>query len=225
MDLHLEGGQILVLPSLSWCQYLGGRELSQVLVIRDHLDLVGLSFQVNSPMSKSFDDCEEFLVVDFVVELRRRHLSRKIRDGPQLSFVVSLAQACSDSFVGCIRFYRSFLGWVKYHQDGFRGEARLQFLKRSFSLCCPLELLIFLRHLGKRCSYRGVPLDELSVEVRKTQKRLDFLDGCRLGPAGDGFNLLLVHFQPSSRYDVSEELDFLFMELCLLRLDAEVCIL
>jgi hypothetical protein len=36
-------------------------------MIRDHLYLVGLSLEIYSLMSKTFDDYEEFLVVDLIV--------------------------------------------------------------------------------------------------------------------------------------------------------------
>ena len=43
-------------------------------MIRDDLGLVGLSLEVYLLMSKSFDDCEEFLIVNFVIEFGRGEL-------------------------------------------------------------------------------------------------------------------------------------------------------
>jgi hypothetical protein len=43
------------------------QESYQVLVIRDDFCLVGLTLEINSLISKSFDDYEEFLVVDLIV--------------------------------------------------------------------------------------------------------------------------------------------------------------
>jgi hypothetical protein len=39
-------------------------------MIRDHTDLVGVTLEVDSPVSKCFDDSQEFLVVNLVVEFR-----------------------------------------------------------------------------------------------------------------------------------------------------------
>jgi hypothetical protein len=36
-------------------------------MIRDNLNLVGLSLEIHSLMSKCFDNCEEFLIVDLIV--------------------------------------------------------------------------------------------------------------------------------------------------------------
>jgi hypothetical protein len=39
-------------------------------MIRDHTDLVGVTLEVDSLVSKCFDDSQEFLVVNLVVEFR-----------------------------------------------------------------------------------------------------------------------------------------------------------
>ena len=68
-------------------------------MIRDDFCLVGLSLEIHSPMSKCFDNCEEFLIVDLIVAFGRGELPRQVSYQPKLSFVVSLAKAYSDSFV------------------------------------------------------------------------------------------------------------------------------
>ena len=68
-------------------------------MIRDTFRLVGLSLEVYSPMSKGFDDCEEFLVVDLIIAFGRGELPGQVRYRPKLSFVIGLTKACSDGFV------------------------------------------------------------------------------------------------------------------------------
>jgi hypothetical protein len=45
-------------------------------MIGDHTDLVGVTLEINSLVSKCFDDGQKFLIVNLVVESRWRHLSR-----------------------------------------------------------------------------------------------------------------------------------------------------
>ena len=113
-------------------------------MIRDHANLVGVTLEVNSPVSKCFDDGQEFLVVNLVVKFRWRHLSRQIGYGSQLRFVVRLAEACSDSFIRRIRFYRNWFLRIEDNQNRLGREARLQFLKRFLGLEIPFERLILL---------------------------------------------------------------------------------
>ena len=75
------------------------QEPSQVLIIRDNLDLVGLSLEIYSLISKCFDNYEEFLIVDLIVAFGRGELPRQVSYRPKLSFVVGLTKACSDGFV------------------------------------------------------------------------------------------------------------------------------
>jgi hypothetical protein len=39
-------------------------------MIRDYTDLVGVALEINSLVSKSFDDGKEFLIVNLVVKFR-----------------------------------------------------------------------------------------------------------------------------------------------------------
>jgi hypothetical protein len=70
VDLELERSEVLVPSHQSSFQDFGSKEGCEVLVIRDHTDLVGVTLEVNSPVSKCFDDGQEFLVVNLVVEFR-----------------------------------------------------------------------------------------------------------------------------------------------------------
>jgi hypothetical protein len=50
-------------------------------------------------MSKTFDDYEEFLIVDLIVALGRSELPRQVSYRAKLSLFIGLAQASSDCFV------------------------------------------------------------------------------------------------------------------------------
>jgi hypothetical protein len=95
-------------------------------------------------------------------------------------------------------------------------------LKRLLGLEVPFEHLILLSQVRQWCSDLRVILDELPVEVCETKEGLDLLHGRRFRPTRDGFDLLRVHLKSFSRYDVSEELDFLLVEFRLLCLDAQI---
>jgi hypothetical protein len=60
-------------------------------MIRDDFRLIGLSLEIHSLMSKTFDDCEELLVVDLIIALGRYELPRQVSYRAKLSLVVGLA--------------------------------------------------------------------------------------------------------------------------------------
>ena len=76
VNLELERGEVLVPSRQSSFQDFRSEEGCEVLMIRDHTDFVGVALEVDSPVSKCFDDGQEFLIVNLVVEFRWRHLSR-----------------------------------------------------------------------------------------------------------------------------------------------------
>jgi hypothetical protein len=43
-------------------------------MVRDDFCLVGLSLEIHSLMSKTFDDCEEFFIIDLIVAFGRGEL-------------------------------------------------------------------------------------------------------------------------------------------------------
>jgi len=53
--------------SLPIRQFGGVAKDFEVLMVREDLELMGATFEVVSPFSKSFDDSEEFSIIDIVV--------------------------------------------------------------------------------------------------------------------------------------------------------------
>jgi hypothetical protein len=76
MNLHPECYYIFVLTHLTSYHDVRRQESCEVLVIRNDLRLVGLPLEIYSPMSKCFDNCEEFLIVNLIVTLGRGELPR-----------------------------------------------------------------------------------------------------------------------------------------------------
>ena len=131
-----------------------------------------------------------------------------------------MAEACSDSLVRRIRFYRDWFLRIEDDQNGLCREARFQLLKRFLGLEIPFERLILLGQVRQGCSNLGVILNKLPVEVRETKTGLDFFYYHWFRLTRNGFDLLRVYFKSFSGYDVSEELDFLLIEFRLFYLDA-----
>jgi len=74
VDAKVDAGELLCPARLSAVEYFCCSEVLKVLVVRKDLHLVGRAFAVSLPMFECIDDCEEFLVLDFVIDLRRLEL-------------------------------------------------------------------------------------------------------------------------------------------------------
>ena len=59
--------KVLGLPRLPLGQYLGGRKILKVLMIRNNVDGIGRTFQIMPPNLESFKDGQQFLVICVVV--------------------------------------------------------------------------------------------------------------------------------------------------------------
>jgi len=73
-------------------------------VIAEYLYLVGCPFAIVPPMFEGVDDCQEFLVVDFVVDFRWLELSGIEGHWMQSSLVVPLREYRSNGKVRGISF-------------------------------------------------------------------------------------------------------------------------
>ena len=62
--------QLLRPPGLPSVERFGSCEVFQVVVIREYLYLVLRPFTISAPVLECVNDCEKFLVVDFVIDLR-----------------------------------------------------------------------------------------------------------------------------------------------------------
>jgi len=68
-DNKVELGEILRPLHLSLGQYLGSREILKVLMIHNHVDGIGRTFQIVSPNLEGFKDGKQFLVMCVIVQL------------------------------------------------------------------------------------------------------------------------------------------------------------
>ena len=66
-DDKIELGKVLGLPCLPLDQYLGGRKILKVLMIRNNVNGIGRTFQIVLPNLESFKDGQQFLVMCVVV--------------------------------------------------------------------------------------------------------------------------------------------------------------
>jgi len=70
VDAKVDAGEHLRLSCTLAIECFCCGEVLKVLMVREDLHLVYCSFAVLSPIFECVDDCKEFLVVDFVIDLR-----------------------------------------------------------------------------------------------------------------------------------------------------------
>ena len=137
------------------------------------------------------------------------------------TIVVQLQQNSHNCESGCVRFHLARQSRVKVPEKRLCGEALLQFFEGDLGVICPYKRSAFLALLGtfgevkKSGGYLQVGVDEPSVEVCKTQKRLNFFDISWHWPLKDGGDPFRFHFNPIGAYYKTEERDFVCHELAL----------
>ena len=74
VDAKVDAGELLYPARLPAVEYFCCSEVLKILVVRKDLHLVDRAFVGSSPMFECIDDREKFLVMDFVIDLRRLEL-------------------------------------------------------------------------------------------------------------------------------------------------------
>jgi hypothetical protein len=194
---------------LSAVEYFSCGKVLEVLVVRENLQLVNGAFAVSSSVFESIDDGKKFLVVDFIVDLRRLELPGVEGDWVQAILVISLGKDSSEGKVRRIRFDDDRPLGVEVCEDRRSGETEFKFVERSGALICPFQSLRFsLREFRQGTGISRVIPDEASVDVSETQKGLGFSQGSGVLPVKYRLDLFLGHFDTIMADDISQELNF-----------------
>ena len=126
------------------------------------------AFQVGAPVFEGLVDREEFLVVDFVVELRGEHRPRVVRD--RVKIVVAgchLRQDGGDRVVRPVGLNDNGVRGVEVREDGSGGERVLQRFEGRLALWTPNEGGVFPRESVHRRDDVRVVCYKPPVEVSK----------------------------------------------------------
>ena len=100
--VEIKLGDVEEPAGLATVEFLGLSEVSEVLVICEHLDWRGGSEEIVSPGIQGSHDCEEFSVVDIIVVLGWAERLREISTGVPISVDVSLEEYASRGMLGCV---------------------------------------------------------------------------------------------------------------------------
>ena len=167
-DDKVELGKVLGPLHLPLGQYLGGRKILKVFMIRNNVDGIGQTFQVVLPNLESFEDGKQFLVMCVIVQLHRSESARV--KGNWMNFIIFInnGEDCSKSIVRGIGFHNELSIGNLMSKDRSRGEC---FLERVESILT--EGVKLPRNVlpGEVCQWNDnvrVVEDEPVVKVSKT---------------------------------------------------------
>jgi hypothetical protein len=78
-------------------------------------------------------------------------------------------------------------------QDGGRSEEGFELVEGELTVRGPIEGFVLLEEGGDRMDDTGVTIDEPAVEIRESEKHLDFVDILGRRPVGNGRNTVGIH--------------------------------
>ena len=85
-------------------QNLGCEEISEILVICDNINWKSEALQVMSPGLERLKYCQEFLVMNIVIQLRRGESARMESDWVEFGIGGVDGKNCSESVIGGVSF-------------------------------------------------------------------------------------------------------------------------
>ena len=98
-DDKVELRKVLGPPRLPLGQYLGGRKILKVFIIRNNVDGIDRTFQIVLPNLESFKDGKQFLVMCVVVQLCCSESARVKGNWMNFIIFVNNGEDCSKSIV------------------------------------------------------------------------------------------------------------------------------
>ncbi|KAG6899729.1 hypothetical protein C0993_007459 [Termitomyces sp. T159_Od127] len=173
------------------------------------LDSMWGALEVGSPLLEGFDNGEELLVIDVIVELHRDHQAGVESNGPELITTrVLLQEYISDGVVEGVALEDNEEGGVEVAEDGGRGEGFLEEGEYTLALAVPVPQDVLPHEPVEGFSDPGVIINEPAVEIGKTKEGLHLIYTLGWRPVEDGFHLSRVHVNTIwSDYD-AKVLDF-----------------
>jgi hypothetical protein len=108
-------------------EFLGDSKVLKVLVISPYLDGVASTFEVVSPLFKSFTDGEHLGVVDVIILLYRvQHFQQKDDGVPSVIFARLLGENCSSSDARAVSLELKWEIIIREYQNGSRSDQFLE---------------------------------------------------------------------------------------------------
>jgi hypothetical protein len=213
-DVEVETSEKLRPSGLPTSKDLGGVEVLESFVIGEDGDLLAVSLAIISSPSKGFDDGEELLVVEFIVELGREEFARVEGDRAERGSGGgrSLREYRCDGEVGSVGFEGEGESRVEDGQDGSGGEEWFELLERGEGGVGGLEDGSFTEEGSEGSDDGGEARDESSIEVSEAEEGLDVLDRTGLGPVKDRLDLRSVPPDAVGANDEAEEVDLVLEE-------------
>ena len=188
-------------------------------MIGDDLNGFRSTFKVVSPISESFVDGEEFLVVNVVVEFSSGQSSGVERYRMKLRAIVGVSgQNSGDSVVGGISLNNERKTRNEASKDWSTSESFLECTEGFLASVVEDPGDILARESDQRYDLIGVLGNEPSVEIAEAKEGLDILNFLRFGPFENNPNLLRVHSKSGRRQKKSEIVNGVFIKVTLVQI-------
>ncbi|KAG6899368.1 hypothetical protein C0993_010854 [Termitomyces sp. T159_Od127] len=198
-----------VVDGLAAAELLGHSEVLQVVVVQVDLDPMQGALKVGLLLLEGFDNGEELLVVNVVVELHRDHQAGVESNGLELITAgVLLQKYTSDGIVEGITFEDNGEGGVEVVKDGGRGEGFFEEGEYTLALAVPVPRGVLPCEPVEGFGDPKVVINELAVEIGKTKEELHLFYTLGWRPVENGFHLGGVHVNAVWDDNDAKVLDF-----------------
>src|SRR5882724_11037572 len=194
----------------------------EILVIRKDFKLVGTTFEVMPPFTKSFDDSEKFTIIDIVISFGFNERLGHEGDGMPKTIRTVLRKDGATSIFRGVAFKAEGGGEIGLDQDGSSEKTLFQPIKGVLFRFSPLPRGSFLGEVVKRASKAGVVTNELTIETCKTKECMDVFEFCRSGPICNTSKFDRVHSELASLETDTKVFNLILLEFTLLWFEEEL---
>lgn len=156
--------------SLATIEYLRRHEIFEVFVVCDDGDGMWGPEKPGTMFTKAFDDAEEFLVMNFIVDFGRGKLAGVEGDRMEIAILIGLLKNTGESEIGSVGGKGTGSGGIEVVENGEGGEATLEGFEGVASGLVENERSVFACEESERSCDGRIVVDEAAVEVGETEE-------------------------------------------------------
>ena len=182
---------------------LGRRKINQIFMVGDHVDCFGSAFEVVTPTLERFEDGQELLVVDIVIELRAGEGAGVESDWVEFIFGSEDGEDCSEGVVGGISFNDNLGVRNPMGKNRSRSESLLERPEGFPTSIGEVPSYTFPSESGERNYDVRIFLNEAVIKVAETKEGLNVLDIPRFWPVQDSSDFLRGYCKSFRRQDIA----------------------
>jgi hypothetical protein len=162
-------------------------------VVHGNVDSERGTLEIMMPMSKAIKNSEEFLIVCVIVEFRSHKCPAPESDRMEFPVVSKNGENAHNGIVGCVRLDHNLMAGNPMMEYRSSRKSAFETVEGRLTSGCPIPLFASTSEAGEWNGNAGIAVNEVLIEVTKTEEGLNVLHFPRYWPICNSGDLVRRH--------------------------------